>query len=247
MNLTELLALPVIQLNAARRLGVVSGFLADERLRRVSHWVVLNEDTYIENVLPWQKATMGSEGVFCTAGLQPLPRDKRPIPLHTAVYDSDGRAWGMMEEIEVDETGRTVALRVGENRIDPGGVFCYGELVILRGKRRLRREREQRQEVQIEKHMQAVQKAPVSEEEGAPTWRVIERPQERETAPTEETEGSVYRVRGDYDFLVGRRLVADLVQAGRLVAKQGQVIDRSLIQAAREWGLLVALTALSRG
>ena len=224
MNLTELLATPVIDLETARRLGVVSAFGISENLRRIVQVAVIDEDNYSRELrYAFADLKWGQDFVLTTAGV--ASQTATVIPFRGQIVDADGVGHGYLKEVECGPKGRIIALITTEDeRIAPTRLAAVGDVVLLKGKRRYARRTDE------QKAADAAEHAEIDVE------RAFNLPK---------SEG-LRRVAGDYSFLLGRKIKSDLIGRGEVVLPQGSVITAEHIELAREKGVLLPLTELSR-
>ena len=135
MNLTELLATPVIHLPTAARLGVVVGFATDDKARRISHVIVVDEDSYCrETYYRWQDVRWGQNALLTAA--EAVDEHPRRIPFREAVLDLDGVDYGYVKEVACTRNGRIeYVLTTRDEALAPSRLWRVGDVVLLRGKR----------------------------------------------------------------------------------------------------------------
>lgn len=222
MNLTELLATPVIHLATAARLGVVSAFALGADMRRIGQVAVIDEDNYCRE-LRYDFADVKWGQDFALTAADESAQRCTLIPFRSSVVDADGTNYGYLKEVECDQNGKLTALVTTEDeRIAPSRLAMVGDVVLLKGKRRYARKTDSARDE--------------AERERPDVERLFNLPQ---------TAG-LKRIAGDYSFLIGRKIKSDLIQRGEVVLRQGSVITADLIDLARERGVLLPLTELSR-
>ena len=149
------------------------------------------------------------------------------------VYDSEGRALGILREVIADETGKTATLSIGEKDYAPSDVLRASRSgVILRSP------------AHGDLH---VKRAPAKKSRrprpaAQPASVVQDVAPETETLP-QATPAISY---GEYAFLLGRTVSKDIVADGRMIAKEGTQVDAEIIEKARKQGKLVELTVNSK-
>ena len=151
MNLTDLLATPLIHLPTATRRGVVVGFAIDERLRRISHVVMVDEDSYCREIYyRWRDLRWGECALLTTAeGCEDGPTR---IPFRETVLDADGKDYGYLKEVVCDERGHIeYLLTTKDERLEAARLLRVGDVVLTRGQKRL---------VLSTRHGKAAQSAP---------------------------------------------------------------------------------------
>lgn len=219
MNLTELLATPVIDLTNATQTGVVSAFALGDDLKRVEAVTVIDEENYCREInYRLADVKWGEDCLLVDAPT--ITEELTRIPLRGQIYDVDGAGYGYLKEVVCDAKGRIEAwVTTDDVRIAPARVWKIGDLILLKGKKTY------------------------AKRKSAPVMGKTRKTAESEDGAPKE---SLRRVAGDYSFLLGRTVKSDLIKKGEVLLRQGSVIDEELIALAREKGVLVTLTELSR-
>lgn len=222
MNLTELLAIPVIHLPTARRMGVVYAFGTDDKARRITHVAVVDDESYGHEIYyRYGDVRWGKEAALVSA--DPVDESGLIVPFRHPILDSDGNGYAFLADVTCDDKGHILSLvNTPGEVIQTDKLLRMGDVVLLRGKARVTMPR-------------------------------------KKNAPPEETQSVTYaeeaepmaaadvlRIAGDYSFLLGRPLREDLMDGAHVVAGKGEVITDALIAEARDRGLMLALTTLSR-
>lgn len=140
MKLTELLAMPIIDLRTAAAVGVVSGFVADDKLRNVVQCIVIDDNTYAEELLyPWSALRAGTDA-YCVAGARSQPIAGVRVPFKGMIYTTDGVRIGMLQDVECTSGGKVQNLLLTDgSSIDPAQIYKVGEVIMLKGTRKLPR------------------------------------------------------------------------------------------------------------
>lgn len=268
MQLTELLAKPLINPSAAAHLGSVYAFWTDNKMRRVRYLVAVDEDTYADTLAyPFGKVYFGKDAVLATGESQTA--NGVAVPFKGEVYDTDGNHLGYLQDVICTDKGYVEHLLLTDGSTKtPEQVVAIGGLVIVQGTRKVGRSRPkpQRTPAPAEAFNLPVKTTPaeqLSEREpiepdpiDSPSTDPAEiereplRPVALTRAPLPQEvnalpQGLNVRLVGDYSFLLGRTLAGDLTHHGRTLLAQGSVIDETAVALARANGLLVTLTALS--
>lgn len=242
MNLTELLAMPVIHLPSAHRMGVVCAFCADERVRRITHVVVVDDDNYCRELCyRMGDVRWGQEvALVCADPVEEMPCR---IPFRSAIVDTDGVGYAYLKEVACDDKGHiTEVVNTLDETLPRERLLRMGDVVLLRGKTRVVTARHQRlatDAMDDAEEEDAIEKEKTATQTGNDAFR-------SDPSLQEEGDGSLLRIAGDYTFLMGRTLKNDLTYLGEVVAAKGDIIAQDTVQRARDKGLLLTLTALSR-
>lgn len=255
MNLTELLATPVVHLPTATYLGVVSAFGVDEEAKRISHVIVVDEDSYCHEVAyRWEDVRRGQDALLVDA---PEAEDSpKRVPFRGAVLDTKGTSYGYLKDVAYTQTGRIKELyTTKDERISPTRMCMVGDVVLLHAKRRKKKVAPQETPAEgQQKDEPAPDTQPVQEEVPAAVAspQQAEPPQvetptvaiRQETPPPDES--GLRRIAGDYSFLLGRSVKSDLTLRGELLLAKGTTITPETVDMARQKGVLLPLTVLSR-
>jgi len=258
MQLTDLLAKPLIHLTEAKTLGNVYGFWTDKHFRRIRYVQILDEETYAHPLAyAWGRVRVGQDALAVVSD----PQDPIGVfvPFKGAIYDTDGAAKGYLQDAVCTGTGMVDHLVTTDGQVYyPKDVVSVGDILVVRGTRRVSRPRKTSPPaLPLEEAFNLPASAPAPVEptpvevpapapqlEPAPSGIILPRaplPQEINALP----EGINVRLVGDYSFLLGRTLTGDLVRHGRVLLPKGTIIDERAVSLARTEGQLVALTSLS--
>ncbi len=140
MKLTELLAMPIVDLRTACPVGVISGFAADDKLRSITQCVIIDDNTYAEELLyPWSSLRQGADA-YCLVGAQAPAISGVRVPFKSKLYTTDGLCVGMLQDVECTESGKVQNLLLTDgSSIDPAQIYKVGEVIILKGTRKVPR------------------------------------------------------------------------------------------------------------
>ena len=238
MQLTDLLAKPLIHLSEAKTLGNVYGFWTDKHLKRIRYIEALDEETYAHPAAySWGKVHVGLDAVCVST--DPETPEGVFVPFKGTIYDTDGRQKGYLQDVVVTHTGSVDHLVTTDGQtLYPRDVVAVGDVLVIRGSRRVGRPRKETRPAP------SLEEAFNRADEPTPAGVLLPRapmPEEVNAQPL----GVNVRLVGDYSFLLGRTLSGDLTRHGRLLLAKGTVIDERAVALARGEGQLVALTALS--
>ena len=90
MQLTDLLAKPLIHLSEAKTLGNVYGFWTDKHFKRIRYIEALDEETYAHPAAySWGKVHVGLDAVCVST--DPETPEGVFVPFKGTIYDTDGR------------------------------------------------------------------------------------------------------------------------------------------------------------
>ncbi|MBQ9369706.1 MAG: hypothetical protein IJU10_01375 [Clostridia bacterium] len=233
INVTDILSKEVLSLSDAAPIGIIANVYMSPDLSRIRGWTVVEEESDDEKLLPLPRI-IGRTDVVTVMNISAL---KTPCgvkcPLGMRVYDSEGRALGILREVIADETGKTATLSIGEKDYAPSDVLRASRSgVILRSP------------AHGDLH---VKRAPAKKSRrprpaAQPASVVQDVAPETETLP-QATPAISY---GEYAFLLGRTVSKDIVADGRMIAKEGTQVDAEIIEKARKQGKLVELTVNSK-
>lgn len=131
MNLTDMLAMPLIQTQLARTLGTVVGFGLDGST--VTHYLAVDERTYApEDAYPFHLVQVGSDAL-CTLAC-PVPPPAVRIPFRCAVYTQRGALLGYLDDVCVDKGGHIEYIVVGGVTLGAARLVAIDDIVVVRDK-----------------------------------------------------------------------------------------------------------------
>ena len=267
MNLTDMLAMPLIQTQLARTLGTIVGFSL--KGTTVTHYLAVDEQTFApEDAYPFELVQVGADAL-CTLAC-PVTAPAARIPFRCAVYTEKGRLLGYLDDVNVAKDGHIVCIAVGDNVYNAARLVAIDDIVIVREKAetkeggKTRRGRPRKKDVSAPDTTDVEEGVPIAEWQSetiltsAPT-PIANRQQEKEKTaetPTVDTdttetdtlgaENGLRRIISNYSFLLGRILGEDLTKEGQVLLAKGHVLTDADVAMAWQSGLLVPLTQLSR-
>lgn len=132
MKLTQYLDKPVLGLYEAEEGGRISGAVFDKRLKRLKHLLVTLPDRQTAKLLLSAVAAVGPDAILIRnlSALTPC-EDISNCPVHAALFDTEGRALGRVEEAELDERRNTLFLSAAGKRYLPEQILSGGPDAVL--------------------------------------------------------------------------------------------------------------------
>ncbi len=266
-KITDHIAKEVVTVAEAKIAGVVTNAGVNEKLGRVKGWIVCSDESDASLFVELGRV-VGDEDALTVRSENALKSGARiPCPLGAKIFDSCGRAVGILRDLVFDEiTGASEALLTDDGELSPSLVIGASEnAVVVRAA-----EHENRSFKKIGarsiKASKNVKTPEISERnafvEDHTFAREDERAQENlpdlpKTNPKTENEISSENsdisdenkkmdYLGDYGFLLGRTLLKNVFSDGEILAKRGETVSARIIEDARDMGKLVELTVNSR-
>lgn len=266
---TDFLALPVLSLADARIIGKVQSVLFDEGAKQAIYLAISADG--IASLLPYDKVMSKSDAAVIDSTLSLVDAcDVDMSALNTVdgkdIYTQTGEFKGKALEVELFASGKTSKIVAEGASYTPSAFQHIGDVLLLKPvkKRTVRHtipkdttdrkveilEQSTRNNVSSNKTAKQVQdnvlpQKPIAIEQGSPFFSqdALEKIVGQEVVYIDTDERTPARIIGDYDFLLGRTLLHDITTyAGTLLAKQGTVITKDLVELASRNGKLVDLT-----
>lgn len=239
-KLSEYLGKQIVNLAAAKEEGVIINGILDDRLKKISCFVVVNEESYdeIELLLPIKAVIHGADILYIKDAkfVEQLPPQFIKSPLNARVFNTDGESVGIVKDISFDDKGYIQALILEDREILQSEILiATSSIVTVKGISKLRIARKKPQEVpEVKKMMNIpIQVQNIQNETAASE----QEPSEDELPP---------RIITDYTFLLGRKVTKNIRSAGEIIILENTVIDDSVVKTARHNGKLVELTINSK-
>ena len=221
--------------------GIVTNVYVSDKLRRVRGYKASDEERDVATLLPLRRL-LGDEDALVVRNLSALQETSlAECPLGAKIYDTTGKALGVLRDLYFDEgSGEVISLVTGEGELSPERVLSFGSRVLLlrapEHDNTLFRKRGsgvKRSAPKVPSEKIALPKAELT---------LTEISAEREAVP-EESDESLFH---DYAFLLGRRVRKDIVGAGGIIAAENDVVTPDVVIRAHRSGKLVELTVNSR-
>ena len=264
---TDFLNVPVLSLQDACIVGKVNGVLFDEGAKQAIYLEISSGKTLL---LPFDKIVGIKDAIVVDDRLSLLDAcDVDMTALLTLdgkdVYSATGEFKGKALEVELFASGKTSKI-ISENlAYNPSAFQKFGDVLLLKPvkkrtqKQAIPKDKTDRRVTILETTQDDVfsnktskqtqdnvlpQKAAMIEK-GSPLFSqdALEKIVGQEVVYIDTDERTPARIIGDYDFLLGRTLLHDLTTyAGTLLAKEGTVVTKDLVETASRHGKLVDLT-----
>ena len=264
---TDFLNVPVLSLQDACIVGKVNGVLFDEGAKQAIYLEISSGKTLL---LPFDKIVGIKDAIVVDDRLSLLDAcDVDMTALLTLdgkdVYSATGEFKGKALEVELFASGKTSKI-ISENlAYNPSAFQKFGDVLLLKPvkkrtqKQAIPKDKTDRRVTILETTQDDVfsnktskqtqdnvlpQKAAMIEK-GSPLFSqdALEKIVGQEVVYIDTDERTPARIVGDYDFLLGRTLLHDLTTyAGTLLAKEGTVVTKDLVETASHHGKLVDLT-----
>lgn len=243
LKVSEIISLPVISLYEGEFLGIIYNILFDLKRKKCKYLCVLNEESGIQHLLCVNDIYLiGKECLFiknrsaleleCNFDSE-LGNYYSPINLKT--YNLSGDLIGTSLDIVISNKleMHTILLDNGQE-IESSNIFNLGKSIILVDNQNIKisRFRPKQKNVQRKK----IQNNKVT----------ILLNDEKQT-PRQAKENSINKILTDFRFLIGRTISKDVVALnGELIARNGTVITKDIVNKASLYGKLVEITRYSK-
>ena len=266
---TDFLALPILSIEDCAILGEVEAVLFDRSAKQALYLSFLWQDKLA--LLPFDKILCKADAIVIDSDLSLVDAcDVDMTTLISldskAIFSASGENKGKIEFVELFASGKTSKIFAGETAYLPSAFQAFGEVLILKqAKRRTLRHTipkdKTNRKVEVFDLVSSAKSAapkpnttvqdeilpqkPVILEQGSPLFSkdALEKIVGKEIIYEDADERTPARVITDYDFLLGRTLLRDLnTYAGTLLAKEGTIVTKDLVETAARYGKLVDLT-----
>lgn len=220
--------------------GIVTNVYVTERLRCVRGYKASDDERELDLMLPLRRL-LGDGDALVVRDLSALKETSlAECPLGAKIYDTAGKALGVLRDLLFEEgSGTVLSLVTGEGELPPERVLSFGKgVLVLRApehEKTLFRKRTSRAARSSPK------RAPV--EAALPSAELTLTEASDSTEETIERDESLFQ---DYAFLLGRRVMKDIVGADGIVAAKDSVVTIDAVLRAHKSGKLVELTVNSR-
>lgn len=264
MNKTsDFLHLQVLNLSDSRIEGTSNGVLFDAK-GKTAIYLTLSKDGRLL-LLPFDKIICKSDAIVIDSALSLV--DACDVDMTTLVslddkdvYAQNGEYKGRVVCVELFSSGSTSKIVTENASFNPSAFQTLGDVLLLKQvkKRTVRhsipRDKTNRKVELLSAPVQNIDdqivevaeiKKAVAFENNSPLFSqdALEKIVGKEIVYEDSDERTPARIISDYDFLLGRTLLRDLLTyAGTLIAKQGTVVTKDLVETAARYGKLVDLT-----
>ncbi len=250
MKLTDCIGKRVLNKNTGCIKGEIIYAYFDEFLKNIAYFVVKKDDASFK--LPFDKIVAVNDVVVIDEDLPEL-NDSDLLNLKNSVigidvYDENGVFKGKIDDVNVTLSGKVTSIVIGKEFLSPNAIQVFNDVIVLKKqKRRVMPRPEKDYTVTILSKENAENKqtntAKQTEQEPILLKDVINgidiSPVAADHTPP--------RVIADYNFLLGRILVHDLVSyTGEIIATKNTPVTTAIVEKARSLGKLVDLTLNSK-
>ena len=263
MNKTsDYLNMPVLSLQDARIVGDVHSVLFDENAKGAIYLSVLCDSKLM--LLEFGKILCRADAIVIDSTLSLIDACDVDMTAFAAldgkhIFAQNGEDKGKISHVELFANCKTAKIVTDTNSFTPTAFQNIGEVLILKqAKKRvvhhtIPRDKIDRKVEMLENSTKVVQpagaikqpKKMIALEQGSPLFSqdALEKIVGKEVVFQYDDDRTPARIISDYDFLLGRTLLHDLTTyAGILLAPQGTIVTKELVELASRNGKLVDLT-----
>ena len=252
---TDFLSREILSIDDCAILGEVKEVYFDEGAKQALYLSLFVSDKLM--LLPFEKILSKADAIVVDSSLSLVDAcDVDLTALKTldgkTIFSASGENKGKIDCIELSATGKTGKIIVGETAYSLSAFQAIGDVLILKqAKKRAPRHTIPRDKTNRKVQMfedvpkPAPPQKPIPAEQGLPLFSkdALEKIVGKEVVYNDTDERTPARVITDYDFLLGRTLLHDLnTYAGILIAKEGTIVTKDLVETAARYGKLVDLT-----
>lgn len=266
-KITEHISKEVVTVAEGKIAGVVTNAYVTEKLTRVKGWRVSSDEKEEAGFAALGRILGYGDALILPSAKQIEIGEFFPCPIGAKIFDSMGRFLGILRDLAFDEkTGVASALIADGKEFSPSLVLGASEKAVVfraeehafkrfkskasgkkrapsartRGKSESNEHFEPISEIERDEEIVFAENIDLSEKEQAATEDEIKILPEI----SEDSEGTHFL--GDYEFLLGRTILKDLVAGNAILAERGATVTEKIVRAARENGKLVELTVNSK-
>lgn len=250
MKLSDYLGKRVLNKNDGCIKGEIINAYFDEFLRNIAYFVIKKDDTPF--ALPIDKIIAVNDAVVVDEDL-PSFSDSDLLNLKNNVigvdlYDENGVFKGKIDDVNVTLSGKVTSIVIGKEFLSPSAIQVFNDVIVLKKqKRRVMPRPEKDYKVTI-----------LSKENADNQPQINAISNENEPILLKDVINGIDispitanhtppRVIADYNFLLGRILVHDLVSyTGEIIATKNTPVTTAIVEKARALGKLVDLTLNSK-
>ena len=252
---TDFSAREILSIEDCAVLGAVKNVYFDERAKQVLYLSLFKDEKLM--LLPFDKIVSKADAIVIDSSVSLVDAcDVDITALKTldgkTIFSASGENKGKIDCVELSANGKTNKIVAGETAYPLSAFQAFGDVLILKqAKKRAPRHTVPRDKTNRKVQMfedapkTAPPQKPILAEQGLPLFSkdALEKIVGKEVVYDDTDERTPARVITDYDFLLGRTLLHDLkTYAGALIAKEGTIVTKDLVETAARYGKLVDLT-----
>lgn len=244
MKISDYLGRLVINLAAAKEEGIIINGILDDKLKKLSYFVIINEDNLeeIELYLPIKSILHGTDTLFVKDNkyIEQLEPKYIKCPLNARVFNTDGELLGIVKDMEFDEKGYTTKLILENGEIMQSEILiATSSIITVKGIRKIK----------------VIRKKPIAPPEVENMMNIPEREflspkddfYQYDSVNDENNPEQPPRIIADYTFLLGRIVSKNIYSYNsEVLVPANTKIDDAVVKLARNNGKLVELTINSK-
>ena len=263
-KITDYISKEIVTIADAEIRGIVTNAYVTDKLSRVKGFKVSCEEQEDARCLPLYRIVGEGDALTASNKNALQVNSYKECPLGSKIFDSTGRSLGVLRDVVFDETrGEIISLLTNEETFSPTLVIAASKsAVVLRaamheGKRFAKpgaksHHTHKRGDASVlstdtlykETSRPFAEKDQESQEEMRISLAPIVEANTENTELSEETKKTF--MLGEYEFLLGRKVLKEVSSNGEIVAEKGEIVRAETIKNAREKGKLVELTVNSK-
>ncbi|NCA66734.1 MAG: hypothetical protein EOM87_01570 [Clostridia bacterium] len=247
-KISNYLGRQIINLAVAKEEGIIINGMLDDKLKKLSYFVIVNEENYedLELLLPLKSVLQGTDILYITnSNFVENPEAKFiKCPLNARVFNTDGELIGIVKDITFDDKGYTQSLVLENGEIlQKEVVTASSSLVTVKGLRKIRASRKKPVKTPNVEEMMNSPEATENYETYESYESYEDAPERKHCAEADQPP----RIIADYSFLLGRKVTKDIRSYGaEILIPENTIIDDCVVKLARHNGKLVELTVNSK-
>lgn len=241
IKLSEIISSPVISLYESEFQGIVYNAVFDAKQKKCKYLCILKEEEGIQRLLQSNDIFLvGDECLFIknNSMLELQYNFDSNIstyfnPLNLPVYNMDGKMLGTSTDVIVDEKLNIIAIELNNGESIPAQYICnLGKNIILTNEKRVNISRFKPKTINTTQKIKHDHKV------------VILSPTPKQD---QQNNHGTEKIVTDFKFLIGRSLIKDiLANNGEIIAKNGTLLTKDIINKASLYGKLVEITRYSK-
>ncbi len=249
MKLTDCIGKCVLNKNTGCIKGEIINAYFDEFLRNIAYFVIKNDNEFL---LPFDKIIAFNDVAVIDGDLSPAESSDlsnlKGNAIGAKVYDENGVFKGMIDDVNIATSGKVTSLLIGKEFLSPSVIQVFGEVAILKKqKRRVMPRPEKDYTVTILAEENAENKPQINAKSSENEPILLKDVMKGIDISPVAADHTPPRVIADYNFLLGRILVHDLVSyTGEIIATKNTPVTTAIVEKARALGKLVDLTLNSK-
>jgi len=234
-KISDIISMPIISIFESEYLGIIYNVLIDNRCKKIKYMCILNEDDNIPRLIHIDHIyKIGSDVIFiknkselslqinCDYEIEGCTN-----PINLSAYDFNGKKLGIVSDGVFNNKGKLEEFIIDNKSYKTTDILNVGSSAILVNNKKI--------DIKKFKPSQNISPAPVDE-------KVVS----LQTQIPQKEECLTNKIITDFRFLMGRKLNKDIMALnGEMIARNGSIITKDLINKASSYGKLVEIARYS--